>query len=259
MGTFSTFVLGSVASIALVGCVATSSVVGKTSKGQDIVQIHLSLSNAYLIKSHPPVLIDSGSETDLLDLDDELAKYGVKRTELGLVIITHAHADHASLARVLQSTTDAKIMLGAGDVAQAHSGHNDELKPYNFTAGFLKLVLPMEFEPFNPDVVVTDAVDLKSWGVEGQAMQMPGHTEGSVVVVLPNHAAFVGDEILGGTMGGAFFPHDPGEHYFHADSAKNHENIKKLVDMGIETFYLGHGGPVKRADVIAAFHLDAPK
>ena len=240
----------------LVGCVTTSSIVGKTATGDSIVQIHLPLSNAFLIASKPAVLIDSGSEPDLVDLDATFAEYGVRRADLGLVVITHAHADHASLADILQRTTHAQIMLGSGDVVQAHNGRNDELKPYNFTAAFLKLCLPMDFPGFSPDVVVSDVVDLKPWGLDGQAIQMPGHTAGSVVVVLPNHAAFVGDEILGGTLGGAFFPRDPGEHYFQADPDKNRENIKKLVDMGIETFYLGHGGPVKRADVIAAFHLD---
>ena len=39
--------------------------------------------------------------------------------DLGLVVITHAHADHASLADILQRTTHAQIMLGSGDVVQA--------------------------------------------------------------------------------------------------------------------------------------------
>ncbi len=237
------------------GCVTTSSIVGTTGEGASIVQIHLPLSNAFLIASKPPVLIDSGSEPDLVDLDDALAKYGVARSDLSLVVITHAHADHASLASVLQRTTHAAIMLGAGDVAQAAEGHNDELKPYNLTATFLKGVLPMEFPPFKPDVVVDGPVDLKPWGLNGTAVEMPGHTPGSIVVLLPNHVAFVGDEILGGSLGGAFAPSEPGEHYFHADRAANTENIQKLVDMGVDTFYLGHGGPVKRSDVVAAFHL----
>lgn len=237
------------------GCVSRTNVVGTTPAGDRIVEISLSLSNAYLVARKPAVLIDTGSDTDLVDLDSALSEYGVARSDIGLVVVTHAHADHASLAAILQQTTNASIMLGAGDVDQAARGHNDELHPQNATASFLKLGLSMEFTPFEPDIVVSDPVDLKPWGLDGTAMEMPGHTAGSIVVLLSNHSAFVGDDILGGELGGAFHPHDPGEHYFQADPKKNRENVEKLVRLGVETFYLGHGGPVSRKDVVRAFHI----
>ena len=82
---------------------------------------------------------------------------------------------------------------------------------------------------------------------------MPGHTRGSLVVVLSNKTAFVGDMMLGGSLAGMFFPSSPGEHYYQADPEQNRRNIHTLLAQGIETFYLGHGGPVSREDVIAAF------
>lgn len=59
--------------------------------------------------------------------------------------------------------------------------------------------------------------------------------------------------MMGGSFGGALSPASPGEHYYQADPAKNRRNIQALLAMGVEKFYLGHGGPVSRADVIAAF------
>lgn len=79
---------------------------------------------------------------------------------------------------------------------------------------------------------------------------MRGHTRGSLVVVMANHEAFVGDQMLGGVLGGAGCPDRPGEHYFQADYEQNRRNIRALVRMGVETFYLGHGGPVKRDAVM---------
>jgi glyoxylase-like metal-dependent hydrolase (beta-lactamase superfamily II) len=96
-------------------------------------------------------------------------------------------------------------------------------------------------------------VDLRPWGVDGQVIPMPGHTPGSVVVLLANHAAFVGDQMLGGSLGGALFPSRPGEHYYQADPARNRGNVTTLLGLGVDTFYLGHGGPVAAADVAAAF------
>lgn len=100
-----------------------------------------------------------------------------------------------------------------------------------------------------------EPVNLAPWGIDGEVIAMPGHTAGSLVVRLSNQAAFVGDMILGGSLGGALSPHSPGEHYFHADQPQNRRNIAELVKQGVETFYLGHGGPVTRADVIKAFDL----
>ena len=121
-------------------------------------------------------------------------------------------------------------------------------------ASVLKPFIPEIYPSFEPDDVVREPTTLAPWGVDGQVLPMPGHTAGSIVVVLGNHAAFVGDEMLGGAFG-AIFPHSPREHYYQADPAKNRANIQKLLAMGVETFYLGHGGPVARKDVVEAFGL----
>jgi glyoxylase-like metal-dependent hydrolase (beta-lactamase superfamily II) len=82
---------------------------------------------------------------------------------------------------------------------------------------------------------------------------MPGHTPGSLVVLLDDGRAFVGDMMAGGYMGGAISPHRAGEHYFHADRARNLENIKVVLKRPIKMFHLGHGGPVTRESVETAF------
>ncbi len=137
----------------------------------------------------------------------------------------------------------------------AKAGHNDELHPMYFTASLLKLFLSESYPAFTPDIVVHQRVGLARWGIDGEAIAMPGHTAGSIVVLMSDHSAFVGDMILGGSWGGAFDPESPGEHYFHADPEQNRKNIAELVRRGVEKFYLGHGGPVRRADVIEAFGL----
>jgi hydroxyacylglutathione hydrolase len=146
-------------------------------------------------------------------------------------------------------------MLGEGDLELARLGHNDELRPTGFTARLLKPFITDIYPDFVPDIAVHEQapVDLTPWGVDGKAIAMPGHTKGSIVVVMSDHSAFVGDMMLGGVFGGVLGASSPGEHYYQADLEQNHRNIKTLLGMGIEKFYLGHGGPVSRTDVIAAF------
>lgn len=246
-------------SLSLAACSTSWSSVAKSPGGPEIVQISLPLSNAFLVKSKPPALIDVGSEGDIDPLEKALSASGTRLTDVGLVIATHGHADHVGNMAAVRKRTRATLLLGEGDVEMARVGHNDELHPMNFTACFLQLVLPQSYPGFTADEVVdAQGIDLHRFGLDGRALEMPGHTGGSVVVMLANHSAFVGDDILGGYLGGAISPHSPGLHYFHADNEENVRNIRTLVDAGVETFYLGHGGPVKRADVIEAFDLEAP-
>jgi hydroxyacylglutathione hydrolase len=236
----------------VLGCTGAA-VVGQAPGGAAIVRLPLRLSNVHVVKTKPPILIDSGTIGDMDDLRKALDDYGIRMAELGLVVVTHGHADHAGLASDLRRATGAKIMLGAGDLELARAGHNDDLKPTGFTARLLKPFITDIYPEFTPDISVRvqEPVDLRPWGLDGKAIAMPGHTAGSIVVVLSDRSAFVGDMIAGGVLGGQLSPSTPVEHYYQADRDQNRRNIKTLLAMGIEKFYLGHGGPVSRADVIA--------
>jgi glyoxylase-like metal-dependent hydrolase (beta-lactamase superfamily II) len=239
----------------LAGCTTTYARAGRTGTA-DIIQIELPLSNAYLIRSKSPILVDVGSEGDAAALVRATTASGTRPSDIGLVVLTHGHADHAGDAAELMKLTHAPVALGEGDLALAVTGHNDDLVPMNFLACFLQLALPQSYPPFVPDLVVRDEpLDLAPWGVAGRVIPMPGHTRGSLVVLLDDHSAFVGDQILGGYFGGAIAPTSPGLHYFHADREANDANVAKLLELGVEKFYLGHGGPVSRADVLREMDL----
>ena len=219
----------------------------------EIVQFRLSVSNMYLIKSAKPILVDGGNHGDMPALVKGLAAHGLSLKDIGLVIITHSHGDHAGLAAELQRS-GVKVALGEGDIAMAKAGHNDDLKPTNFTAFLLKhLAINPNFEPYTPDIVVIDQLDLRPWGIEGHARQMPGHTPGSLVVQLDDGRCFVGDQLLGGYLAGLISPQTASEHYFQANGEQNLQNIQALLKQPINIFYTGHGGPVGRASVEEKF------
>lgn len=235
-------------------CAAPTALVGQTKEGAPIIQLRLSISSVYLVKAKTKILIDAGSAPDMPALLAGLAEHGVKPEEIGLVVVTHVHSDHAGMAAALQRDYHAKIMVGAGDKERAIAGHNDQLKPIGFTANLIRPMIVDEIPPFTPDLVVERApVDLAPYGLDAQVVALPGHTAGSIVVLLADDQAFVGDLLAGGFLGGVLAPGRAGEHYYHADRRRNRRNIDALIARGVRTYYPGHGGPVDLASVKAAF------
>lgn len=222
--------------------------VGRTGENAEIVKIPLRMSNVWLVKTRTPVLIDAGTVGDMPALEEALRDHGLTRRQISLVVLTHAHGDHAGLASELRES-GAQILIGAGDRDRARTGKNDTLNAQGFEARMLRPFILDDFPELEADLVVDGELDLSPWGIGGKAMHLPGHTAGSVAVVLDNHAAFVGDQVRGGNFDGVFFPHEAHEHYFHWDAVKNRANLKRMLGLGVDTFYPGHGGPLTRAEV----------
>jgi glyoxylase-like metal-dependent hydrolase (beta-lactamase superfamily II) len=236
--------------VLLAGCGVTTEVVGRTPPPEaEIVRIELAYSNVYLIHSARPILVDSGSPGELEDLRRGLADQGARLEDVALVVLTHGHGDHAGGAAAIRSATTARVVLGKGDVAMAAAGKNRTLPPTSLMARLLRPFVDFCHPPYVPDVALEGELDLAPSGIKGKVVSMPGHTPGSLVVLLENRTAFVGDQMLGGWLGGTFRRHSPGEHYYQDDVEQNRKNVRALLERGVETFYLGHGGPVAASDV----------
>ena len=239
-----------------IGIVAVFTLQGKAwePKSPELHVIKLSVANACLLKTATPVLIDVGGVKDMPALVEGLRAQGLRPEDIKLVVLTHGHSDHVGLAAAFKQMGQAKIALAEGDVPMARAGNHGTLAPQNFTARMLnRFAIDPRFPAFEPDIIVKSELDLLPWGVRGKAVVMPGHTSGSLVVLLEHHEAVVGDIILGGYLGGALRPQHAGHHYFQADVPRNEDNIASLLKQGVETFYLGHGGPVTRESVADAF------
>lgn len=246
-------------SLAFAALTSVPSHAAAPSSGPEVSQIRVGSTNVFLIKTNPPMLIDSGDKTNLDALQEGLKTEGVSLAQIKTIILTHGHADHAGLAAELKRRSGALLVAGAAETVMTRAGHNDDIKPTNLMARILKrFAIDPSYEGFEADLKVDSEIDLQRFGLHGKVVQMPGHTPGSLVLILDDGRAFVGDMMLGGWMGGALFAHHAGEHYFQDDLERNHANIAALLKLPIHTFYLGHGGPVSRESVCHAFDLVDP-
>jgi hydroxyacylglutathione hydrolase len=223
-----------------------------------IVTFKLSNSNVHLILSARPVLVDAGSPQDWPALANHLALHQVKPCDIAWLVITHAHQDHAGLASQFQKTCGTRVAMHKQDLAMAAAGGFDpHLRYTRWVSRLIWKLVDFNYPAFTPqlvwDLAANESVSLDMLGLpglSGRVVAVPGHTAGSVAVVLADGRALTGDLISGGALGGALYPTHATEHYFHGDAAGNYRSVRALINQGVHTFYVGHGGPLARDTVL---------
>lgn len=214
-----------------------------------VVQIRLSLSNSFLILGERPVLVDTGSPKDGDKLLKNLANYGVQGRGLALILHTHGHSDHCGSTRQLKEATSAPTAIHPADAAVMETGRNQATKPTTVGAKLLHGLVKDEFPPVRPDILLPDEMSLQGFGVDGMVLYTPGHTKGSVSVLLSTGEAIVGDLLMGGWLGGMFRSGQPGYPYYADDLGQIRASVKTLLDLGATKFFVGHGGPLEAGRV----------
>jgi glyoxylase-like metal-dependent hydrolase (beta-lactamase superfamily II) len=216
-----------------------------------IERVARKFSNVYLLRSPDGVaLVDTGSPGEEKAIVEALGNSGLTPRDVRVVVVTHGHADHAGTARFWQKN-GAKVVLGRDDELLTKDGKNDDMHPTGPMGFLLKPVFDVSYEPFVPDVLVEDEIDLAPWGLRGvRARRMPGHTSGSLVVLVGKRDVIAGDLVLGAPFGLSGSSRDVGEHYYQHDRVRDTCNVQTLIDEGIDVFHLAHGGSVDRDAVL---------
>jgi glyoxylase-like metal-dependent hydrolase (beta-lactamase superfamily II) len=198
------------------------------------------MTTAFLILGEQAVLVDAGVPGDDVKILAAMAKLDVKPEDLSLIVVTHSHSDHCGGLRALHQATGAQIAVHEADAEVLRLGVNAEVRPASLLARLLMLLPVGEsgYEGVEPDTVFGDELDLYPFGVNGTVIHTPGHTPGSASVFLAGGVAIVGDLIMGFSL--ARGPRRP---IIATDPDQAQESIRRLLELGVRTFYAAHGGP----------------
>jgi hydroxyacylglutathione hydrolase len=217
-----------------------------------IYQVKLGVCRCYLIQGEAGmILIDGGSPKKVKAFLAALQKLAVHPAEIKLITITHGHWDHIGSAGVIKNITGAKIAMHR----EEKEWLENSLKhiPPGVTgwgrglAGVMAMSLPwIDIAAAEVDIVLENReFSLSEYGIPGKILPTPGHSRGSVSVLLETGDAFVGDLAMNA------FPLclRPALPIFAEDMQQVRESWKRLLDEGAKTVYPAHGKPFP-ADVI---------
>ena len=211
----------------------------------DIHPIPLGPDHCYIIKDEGIVMIDSGSPKKINKFIKSIEKISIKPVDIKLIILTHGHWDHIGSAKEIKDITGAKIAM--------HQLEKDCLEKSlklvppavnrwgHIFARIMAIFMPLVHIPSTDvDIILGDEnFSLVEFGIPGKVIHTPGHSSGSVSVLLETGDAFVGDLAMNG------FPLrlGPGLPIFAEDLQKVKESWNLLLDKGANMIYPAHGNP----------------
>lgn len=209
-----------------------------------IIPVSMGMVSAFLVKGENGkcVLIDCGVPGSEKTILKKMAQAEIKPEDIQLLIITHGHSDHMGAASAMRRITGAKTVIHKLDADAIRSGKNPVIHPTNrkgrILGKFISEVIS-GFEPYGPEIVIDGEMSLQEYGIPGKIVETPGHTNGSVSVLLEDGSAFVGDAMIGAMIGKG-----KPEYPMYADSMPDAENtIQMLLSLPLKMVYTGHGGP----------------
>lgn len=225
---------------------ATGSEFADRESGPEVVRVKLTVSNVYLVRGEAgSVLVDSGDPGNGEKISNKLAKIGIAKDEISLILLTHGHVDHFGSAAELKRLTGAPVAIHEADAGHLMRGRNPSLPSVGLEGRVVKPFLKHEAPPVSPDVTFRGEMDLAEYGVSAKVIETPGHTSGSVSVVTSSGEVVVGDVLAGGYLGFMFRPWAPRYHLFAEDLGAVRESIRGILDLSPATIFPGHGGPLE--------------
>jgi hydroxyacylglutathione hydrolase len=164
-----------------------------------ICGINAGMSKAFAIESRGKLfLIDAGSPGQEKTILKQLARFSSQPLEM--IVVTHAHFDHYGSAQALRSLTGAKIAIGRDDYDDMCRGQT-KIDHTHGLGSIGKLLLPLveallKPTPTKADIILNDGDSLAQFGLQAVVLRTPGHTRGSITIVLNQTIAFVSDLIV---------------------------------------------------------------
>lgn len=216
-----------------------------TTKNCRILHLMGKRSNMYLIETpQKKIMVDTQVEKNYTALLYRLENIFREIPKIDFLVLTHTHYDHTQNAARIKADTGAKVIVHRSEAAYLKSGFTPlpegTLAPTKVVSKlgnkfFSKLG---EYAAVIPDIEIDQEYIIENAPLL-KIIHTPGHSEGSVSLLVENEYALSGDTVFNIWRGRVFPP-------FADDVPALLNSWKKLLDSGCHTFLPGHGVPATR-------------
>jgi hydroxyacylglutathione hydrolase len=207
-----------------------------------IIRIPTRFAPSYLLRGEDGwIVFDTSLPNSERTILHALEACGAHPTDIRLILLSHGHLDHAGSAAALRSVSGAHVAVHPGDANLVRTG-SKQIPPTRSLAdhpirGLLCVgALFLRTQPVEPDVLLTDGQRLDGFGLAARVVHTPGHTPGSISLVLDTGEALIADAV---GMQAAL----PRENRLLMEPSAARESLKTLVALPIHTCYPGHADP----------------
>ncbi|WP_414469711.1 MBL fold metallo-hydrolase [Methanobacterium sp. ACI-7] len=202
-----------------------------------VYQVLKGRSNSFLVKcKNNYLLVDTGRKGSWKKLTTKLEDI-LDVNKLSYLILTHTHFDHAENAAELKNKYNCKIICHESEADNLKCGDNTlpqgtnpitrfgvnllgkshrkstifgackklrflRLQIFNLQTPkilriFERLQKHYKYEPAYPDIIIDKNLDLSQSGFHAYIIHTPGHSRGSISVIVDKEVAIIGDTAFG--------------------------------------------------------------
>lgn len=221
------------------------------------------ISNIHLIEAAGGVVaVDAGScRGGHRKLARVLGGLGLEPSAMRLLVLTHVHYDHVKAAASITAMCGCPVAVHVAEEDRLAAGLMEVPPGVNWwgkavswlgRSALGRVVVPwiMTHEPVQATVKVDGPLRLEDYGLAGSLVPTPGHSPGSLSLVLDTGQAFVGDLVFNAYPFGLGpimppFAHDP---------ERLLQSWQWLLTSGAKVIYPGHG-PALSSEVLSRAYL----
>jgi hydroxyacylglutathione hydrolase len=174
----------------------------KTKSGYEIFRIMSGRSNVFMLTNGKKnILIDTSVSRLWRKVQKQLGNFGIKKIDY--LILTHAHFDHAANANRIKEKFLTSVIIRKEEAGYLSNGDNILPKGTTIvtraienTVGRL-LLSRFKYEPCKSDLLIDSDYNLNELGFKAYLLHTPGHTIGSMSLIIDDEIAIVGDAMFG--------------------------------------------------------------
>lgn len=203
----------------------------------EIHRIKCGNGNCYIVENGTNgILVDTGKKEFENKVLQQCKEYNVK-----LIVLTHAHFDHAENAAAISENLSIPIAMNEKDCCLTESNNSQALFANTFLGKIVLSASLKEFSTrimpkFKPSILLNEGDSLSDYGINAEIIALPGHTDGSIGVDVDKKALITGDALMN-----MFYPTVSMLYHNKSDMLKSAE---KISGMSGRVIYFGHGKPV---------------